>query len=287
VAALSAPRCGVTQKARRARQLYTQRDATHQLNLRSYTGTSTGPATVPAPAPAHGVNEPNGGLTTGWVRGGGQSTAEVYQAFRDDINMDVEQARQFGLIDSVLEKGQIVSVAGHAHIQPKTPPPPATESAVVKPAKTIGENVAEAKACNGRVAEAGAEVSSDEFTALYAAAMSGRVQAMQALLEAGAEVDHADSDGWTALHGASLLGHAEAVRALVGAGAEVERADNAGRTALYAAAMSGQVLAIQALVDAGADLNHADNTGLTPLAAARANNHEEAVLALVEAGATE
>ena len=40
----------------------------------------------------------------------------MHQAFRDDINMDVEQAMAFGLIDSVLEPGQIV---GHRiHIQP-------------------------------------------------------------------------------------------------------------------------------------------------------------------------
>jgi ankyrin repeat protein len=90
---------------------------------------------------------------------------------------------------------------------------------------------------------------------LYAAAKNGHVEALQTLLEAGAQVDHARSSGWTALHAAATNRHVEAIHALVGA---------------------------------GADLNHATNNGYTPLAMARLfNYHEAAVLALVQAGATE
>jgi ankyrin repeat protein len=50
------------------------------------------------------------------------------------------------------------------------------------------------------------------------------VEAIIALLAAGAEVDHAETDGNTAMYGAASRGHAEAVRVLVAAGAEVSNA---------------------------------------------------------------
>jgi ankyrin repeat protein len=61
-------------------------------------------------------------------------------------------------------------------------------------------------------------------TALSVAATHGHVEAIIALLAAGAEVDHAETDGNTAMYGAASRGHAEAVRVLVAAGAEVSNA---------------------------------------------------------------
>lgn len=55
-----------------------------------------------------------------------QSTEEVHQAFKDDVNMDVEQAMAFGLIDSVLEPGQIVAHAIQANPAKSMPPQAAT-----------------------------------------------------------------------------------------------------------------------------------------------------------------
>jgi hypothetical protein len=137
--------------------------------------------------------------------------------------------------------------------------------------------------------EAGAEVDHADIlgeTALDLAACFGHVEALQALLEAGAEVDHVDSNGWTALWGAALCGKVDAVRALLAAGAVVDHASNTGHTALWAAAHNGEVEAIRALLLAGADINRAANDGSTPLAAARVRNHQAAVRALVQAGAT-
>ena len=96
-----------------------------------------------------------------------------------------------------------------------------------------------------------------------------------------------DNSGWTALDEAAYNGEVEVIKALVEAGAEVDHADNSGWTALHVAAQESHVEIIQALLHAGADLNLAVNDGDTPLAIARANNHEAAVLALVQAGATE
>ena len=56
---------------------------------------------------------------------------------------------------------------------------------------------------------------------------------MKALLESGAEVNHANKNGSTALYVAAQSGHVRATRALLEAGAEVNRAYNKGRTPLY------------------------------------------------------
>ena len=85
---------------------------------------------------------------------------------------------------------------------------------------------------------------------------------------------------------AARNGHREAVRALLEAGAEVDHADNDGCTALHAAAEEGHVEVIQTLLKAGADLNLRSH-GRTALLFARVRNHLAAAHALVQAGATE
>ena len=79
----------------------------------------------------------------------------------------------------------------------------------------------------------------------------------------------------------------EALRALLAAGAEVNHVNNAGETALYKAAEQGHVDAVRALLQAGADINRATNKSRTPLAATRGGGHEEAARVLLEAGAEE
>jgi hypothetical protein len=63
-----------------------------------------------------------------------QSTEEVHQAFKDDVNMDVQQAMAFGLIDSVLEPGQIVGHAIQTHpAASKTPVASTTKATSAAP----------------------------------------------------------------------------------------------------------------------------------------------------------
>ena len=71
------------------------------------------------------------------------------------------------------------------------------------------------------------------------------MEAMKALLAAGAEVNHASNTGKTALYWAALEGHVEAIQALVTAGADVNHVNNAGNAPLYWAAQKGHVEAIQ------------------------------------------
>ena len=61
------------------------------------------------------------------------------------------------------------------------------------------------------------------------------------LLDAGAEVDSADTNGYTPLCIACSHGHAEVASRLLGAGAEVDHADTDGDTPLHLTCLVLQV----------------------------------------------
>ena len=89
-------------------------------------------------------------------------------------------------------------------------------------------------------------------TPLYIAAQQGHLDAVRALVDAGASVDQAVDDGATPLCIAAEDGHLEVVRALVGAGASVELAMNDGATPLFIAAQRGHLEVVRVLLKAGA-----------------------------------
>lgn len=105
-------------------------------------------------------------------------------------------------------------------------------------------------------------------TALHLAAASNREEALEVLLQLGADPDTPtqlpDLSGATALHVAARHGSVQLVRLLLKAGASPNAMDRDGRTPLYYA--TGQC--VDLLVRAGADLKHKSNDGLTPLLAA-------------------
>jgi hypothetical protein len=91
-------------------------------------------------------------------------------------------------------------------------------------------------------------------TALIAAAHLGHVGVVDALIRAGAPLDHVNNLGWTALIEAVILGdggprHTEVVRLLTAASANRAIADRQGRTPLDHARERGYA-AMAALLDA-------------------------------------
>ncbi|KXZ43634.1 hypothetical protein GPECTOR_84g310 [Gonium pectorale] len=122
-------------------------------------------------------------------------------------------------------------------------------------------------------------------TPLHIAAENGHVEVVAALLQAGANKEAAAETGATALYIAAENGHEEVVRVLLQAGANKDAADETGATPLHIAAQNGHVEAIAALLQAGANKDAADETGATPLHIAAQDGHVEAVAALLQAGA--
>ena len=84
-----------------------------------------------------------------------------------------------------------------------------------------------------------------------------RLPVLRLLLTAGVSVHVRDRLGETPMHKASCCGNVDAVKALLAAGAEVDPLDSReGVTPLYQACCSGAVGVIPVLVEAGADLEH-------------------------------
>jgi ankyrin repeat protein len=85
---------------------------------------------------------------------------------------------------------------------------------------------------------------------VHQAALSGNRDILEALLEAGANVDGEDRDGATALH---YAGRSEIVAALITAGADVHHEDRAGRTPGHRACERSDMSVVQVLLDSHAD----------------------------------
>ena len=122
-------------------------------------------------------------------------------------------------------------------------------------------------------------------TALFVAAEQGNVEVVQALLCHGADVSQSDKGGRTALFTAARWSNVEVVQALLSRGADVNKTDGDGETALFAAAEQGNVEVVQALLSHGADVNKSDKGGRTALFAAAEQGNVEVVQALLSHGA--
>lgn len=89
-------------------------------------------------------------------------------------------------------------------------------------------------------------------TLVMEAAVRGHVEAIEMLLDKGADVDMADLDGWTALMGATVQGHLEAVTVLLEHGANVNSRNHANDTSLIMARGLHHDEIAQALLEHGA-----------------------------------
>ena len=117
---------------------------------------------------------------------------------------------------------------------------------------------------------------------LTVASVQDHPSVVDALIKAGANVNHARPDGTTALFIASQCGLVETVRLLLAAGANVHYIRSDGATALGLASQEGFVETVRLLLAAGADPGYSDTQGRSALIMAKHFNHT-AVVALLEA----
>ena len=109
---------------------------------------------------------------------------------------------------------------------------------------------------------------------LWLASRLGRIRAVEALLEEGANpnfvVEHA-----SCLHTASTYGYVSVVQALLAAGAHIDAVNGIepSMTALHVAAGHGNLNVVKILVEAGANLHIRDSYGCSALDLARSHGH--------------
>ena len=120
---------------------------------------------------------------------------------------------------------------------------------------------------------------------LFKAVESNQLEAVQELLQRGADVNARAEKGATPLMQAAVYAAPEVMRALLDKGADVNAADQAGSTALMWGI--GDLRKVRMLVEAGADVNaRFPRTGVTPLTlAARHAGSAPIVRLLIAKGA--
>jgi uncharacterized protein len=118
--------------------------------------------------------------------------------------------------------------------------------------------------------------SGDGFTALHFAAFFGSDEAVQLLVDRGAEVD-ALGRGWmtgTAMHSAVSRMRSDAVGILLAAGGNPNVRQSAGWTPLHSAAANGDLASADLLLEAGADPAATNDEGRRVIDLARESGDE-------------
>uniref|UniRef100_A0A061S6A5 Ankyrin repeat domain-containing protein 2 n=1 Tax=Tetraselmis sp. GSL018 TaxID=582737 RepID=A0A061S6A5_9CHLO len=121
----------------------------------------------------------------------------------------------------------------------------------------------------------------EEEMTLHSTSSAGDYQAMEALLDAGADKDEKDEEGRTALHFACGYGELKCAELLIARGANVDITDSNKNTALHYAAGYGQDACCELLLKSGASVSAKNLDGKTPLEVAKLNQQDK-VSAILE-----
>eukprot|EP00730_Choanoeca_flexa_P011139 TRINITY_DN23866_c0_g1_i1.p1 TRINITY_DN23866_c0_g1~~TRINITY_DN23866_c0_g1_i1.p1 ORF type:complete len:193 (+),score=31.86 TRINITY_DN23866_c0_g1_i1:102-680(+) len=120
---------------------------------------------------------------------------------------------------------------------------------------------------------------------LHFAALQGRTNAINVLLDHGADVDARERYGVSSLMYAAMKGHVDAIRLLVQRGAEINAKNHNKWTPLHYAARHGRLEAVELLMELGSDIHAVQNQKFTPYKLAMFFNTTSAVRRLEELGA--
>ena len=115
------------------------------------------------------------------------------------------------------------------------------------------------------------------WTPTYIACFHGHVDAVRLLLDSGAAIDKASVMGETPLYTACCKGYIDVVRLLLEKGAEVDKVNLMGETPLYTACCYDNINVAQFLLEKGAEVDKANNNEETPLFIACKKGHTKIV----------
>lgn len=112
------------------------------------------------------------------------------------------------------------------------------------------------------------------------------IQKVETLIAQGADLNWEDDDGWTALFFTiSLRNNGPLLNLLINARANINHADKLGATALGYAAMEDSLDKVTALIQAKAQIDHVDSEGTTALMTAVRYCNIKCISQLIAAGA--
>ncbi|KAH6762808.1 hypothetical protein C2S52_020241 [Perilla frutescens var. hirtella] len=121
--------------------------------------------------------------------------------------------------------------------------------------------------------------------AVLHAARRGELDALESLLEKGANINFCDQHGLTALHVAAIKGNKDVVMMLVEFGASVEWQDAEGHTPLHLAVEGGSIETVEVLICRGSNVNARTKKGTTPLSISKLMEYEDITKILMDKGA--
>jgi ankyrin repeat protein len=125
----------------------------------------------------------------------------------------------------------------------------------------------------------------DKTTLLHYMALAGLTVTTEFIIKRGAALDPKDVNGSTPLHFAAEKGNIEIIKLLLTSGADVDACDEQRLTPLHHAIRAKQVASLAALIQGGANVNARSTIDMTPLHTAAGNLHEEMVQMLLNANA--
>jgi ankyrin repeat protein len=130
------------------------------------------------------------------------------------------------------------------------------------------------------------DISQVDSNDLVFSARYGRIRAVKALLETGADINSTGTIfGDNALTIAATVGHIEIVNELLKSGADINFKDKAGCTSLMRAVIAGHTHIVETLIKFGADVNTHSLSGETPLICAVIIGNIDILKLLLKAGA--
>lgn len=154
-------------------------------------------------------------------------------------------------------------------VQASPAQPPGTEGIIAAArkgdARELERFVSSKADVNTAIPDALAQPGESGMTPLMFAALSGKADAVEVLLKAGAKVDARAKDGRNALMYAAGWSDAAAVRSLIDAGARLDARSEDQWTPLMLAASRGSIESLDALIAAGANMEYKNRWGQTAL----------------------